>query len=206
MYAESIEPNTKSVLDKIEKADFVKSFYLAGGTALALHLGHRISIDLDFFTGEHFSIASVRDHLATLGTLTVTSESEDGTLNGILDGVSVSFFMYPYKNIYPVIPFSGISLADPRDIAAMKIDAVSSRGSKKDFIDIYFLLDKYHLHELIGFFETRFRNIQYNKLHILKSLSYFENADEEAMPKMIKAVSWEEVKRKILQEAKKLTV
>jgi predicted nucleotidyltransferase component of viral defense system len=187
-------------LDKIADTEIARPFYLAGGTALAVHLGHRISIDLDFFTPEHFAVVSLRDNLAALGTLTVTSESEDGTFNGILNGVSVSFF------IYPVIPFAGISLADERDIAAMKIDAVSSRGSKKDFIDIYFLLEKYHLQELIGFFETRFCNIQYNKLHILKSLSYFENAEEEAMPKMIKAVSWDEVKRKISQEAKKLTV
>ena len=142
MHTESLEQNTKSVLDKIAGKEFAKPFYLAGGTALALHFGHRISIDLDFFTPEIFSVAHVRDALSTLGAFVVTSQSEDGTLNGRLDDVSVSFFIYPYNNMYPLIPWSGISLADPRDIAAMKIDAVSSRGSKKDFIDLYFLLEK----------------------------------------------------------------
>lgn len=206
MHTESLEQNTKSVLDKIAGKDFVKPFYLAGGTALALHLGHRISVDLDFFTPEIFSVAQVRDALSTIGSFIITSQSEDGTLNGRLDDVSVSFFIYPYKNTYSLISWNGISLADPRDIAAMKIDAVSSRGSKKDFIDLYFLLEQYHMQELIGFFETRFSHVKYEKLHILKSLSYFEPAEEENMPNMLVKVSWEEVKQRIQREANKLVL
>jgi hypothetical protein len=177
---------------------------LAGGTALAIHLGHRISIDLDFFTSEKFSTSAVKKELASLGEFEVTAEDSDGTLNGILDGVSVSFFLYPYRPTYSLIPFENIFLADERDIGAMKIDAVSSRGSKKDFTDIYFLLQKYPLAELIIFFETRYADIHYNKLHIIKSLTFFENADNDPSPIMLKDVSWNEIKTTIFREAKKL--
>jgi predicted nucleotidyltransferase component of viral defense system len=204
MHEETIAPQTKSVLDKISGKDFQKQFYLAGGTALALHLGHRISVDLDFFTAEKFSVSHIKEELSKLGNFEVTSEDADGTLNGILDGVSVSFFKYSYKNIYPTVPFGGIFLADEKDISAMKIDAVASRGSRKDFTDIYFLLQKYHLSELINFFETRYKTIHYNKLHILKSLCYFENAENDPFPIMLKNVSWEEIKRTITNEAKKI--
>jgi hypothetical protein len=135
----------------------------------------------------------------------VTSEDAAGTLNGILDGVSISFFIYPYENTYPLVPFGGVFLADERDIAAMKIDAISSRGSRKDFTDTYFLLKKYQLSELLSFFEMRFKNIHYNKLHILKSLSYFEDAEKNPSPVMLREVSWSEIKRTILSSVKKLT-
>jgi hypothetical protein len=90
--------------------------------------------------------------------------------------------------------------ADERDIAAMKIDAVSSRGSKKDFIDIYFLLEKYSLSDLLEIFEKKYAAIKFNRVHILKSLSYFEDAESEPMPIMLKPISWEDVKKKIVAE------
>ena len=93
-----------------------------------------------------------------------------------------------------------VNVAEERDIAAMKIDALSSRGSRKDFVDIYFLLQKYTLSELMGFFEKKYRNIQFNKLHILKSLVFFEDAEVEPMPKMIQIVGWEEIKQKVREE------
>lgn len=204
MHPESIEQKTGVVLEKIAREDFVRPFYLAGGTALAIHFGHRISVDLDFFTPDPFSPASIREKLSHLGAFKVTSESADGTLNGILDGVSVSFFIYPYKNVYPLVPFRGVFLADERDIAAMKVEAISSRGSRKDFVDLYFLLKKYPLGEIILFFERRYSGTEYNKLHILKSLSYFTDAESELMPTMILPISWDEVKRAVVRETKKM--
>ena len=97
-----------------------------------------------------------------------------------------------------------IGSADERDIAAMKIDAISSRGSKKDFFDIYFLLKKYSLQELIDFFEKKYSGIQYNKLHILKSLVFFEDAETEPVPVMLQDANWEEVKKGISIELEKL--
>ncbi len=197
---ESIAKPAKLILEKIGKSQAVKDFYLAGGTALAIQLGHRESIDLDWFSRKDFSNDGLKKAMADLGRFELTGESP-GTIHGMLDGVKVSFFHYDYKLLFPFISFKGINLADERDIAAMKIEAISSRGGKKDFIDIYFLLKKYKLGELMGIFEKKYKDIKYNKLHLLKSLTYFYDAESEPMPKMLKPVGWEPVKEKIAKTA-----
>jgi predicted nucleotidyltransferase component of viral defense system len=192
-------------LEKIaDKKDILlKKFYLAGGTALAIELGHRESIDLDWFMEGDYSTSVLKNKLANLGKFELDSE-EPGTVNGKLDKVKVSFFRYNYGLAFPLIDFFGVKLADECDIAAMKIDAISSRGSKKDFIDLYFLLEKYPLKKLLGFFEKKYKNIKYNRLHILKSLVYFEDADAEPMPVMFKKADWGMVKKTIEAEVKKI--
>lgn len=201
MHPKSINKKTRAVLEKIAKSGIkgLRAFYLAGGTALAIQLGHRESIDLDWFSKEDFSLALLKRHIFDIGKFGLTDEA-DGTLNGDLDNVKISFLRYDYKLLFPKLEFNGVKLADERDIAAMKISAISSRGSKKDFIDLYFLLQKYSLKELFDFFERKFKGIKYNKLHIIKSLAYFEDAEDEPMPIMLKQVSWEKVKGKIKKE------
>ena len=194
MFKESISQETKLVLEKISQGKLVDKFYLVGGTALAIQLGHRESIDLDWFSQDNFSNQEIKFELSKLGNFQVISES-DGTVNGMLDNVKVSFLYYRYKTLFPLVNFEKIKMADERDIAAMKIDAVSSRGSKKDFVDIFFLLKKYSLEKIIGFFEKKYADINYNKLHILKSLVYFAEADNEPIPIMIQDIDWEEVKK-----------
>lgn len=201
MYPESINAKTRLVLEKIKKSRLAQNFYLAGGTALAIQLGHRESIDLDFFCREEFSNSKLKEKLSKIGDYFLTSE-EEGTLHGTLDDVKLSFLKYNYAQLYPLLEFEGIKLADLRDIAAMKIDAISSRGSKKDFLDLYFLLEKYSLAELIAFFEKKFKGIYYNKLHILKSITFFTEAENDPASVMLKNANWETVKRKIEAESK----
>ena len=203
MFTKSIDEKTKRVLEKIKREEFLKNFYLAGGTALAIQLGHRKSIDLDFFSQELFLISKMKKELSVIGKYILEKEDEE-TLDGSLDNIKISFFRYDYKQLYPFVKFEGIKLADERDIACMKIDAISSRGSKKDFIDFYFLLEKYNLAELIIFFEQKYSDIKFNKMHIFKSLIYFDDAEDEPMPIMIKEIKWEEVKNKIIEETGKL--
>lgn len=176
---------------------------MAGGTALALQLGHRQSIDLDWFSGQDFSNEKIKKNLVLLGNFKLISE-ENGTIHGALDEIRVSFLHYGYNLLFPLIKFENINLADERDIAAMKIDAVSSRGSKKDFIDLYYLFKKYSLAELIGFFEKKYKNIEYNKLHILKSLSYFDDAESDPTPVMVQDIEWGAIKKVIVDKVKKL--
>jgi predicted nucleotidyltransferase component of viral defense system len=202
MHREAISKPTERVFGEIA-GRFTDGFYLAGGTALAIQLGHRLSVDLDWFSAKEFSRTAVRDALSRAGRFELTGE-EEGTMHGLLDGVKVSFLRYGYPLLFPPVEFEGAKLADERDIAAMKLDAVSSRGSKKDFIDIYFLLEKYALPELLEIFEKKYAAIKFNKLHILKSLSYFEDADREPTPVMLRPVSWEAVKEKIAAEASKV--
>lgn len=202
MFKESISQETKLVFQKISQSDLVEKFYLVGGTALAIQLGHRESIDLDWFCETDFFNQEIKIKLSKLGSFQVTSESA-GTVHGLLENVRVSFLRYQYKLIFPLVDFEKIKIADERDIAAMKIDAISSRGSKKDFIDVFFLLKKYSLKEIIGFFEKKYSDINYNKLHILKSLVYFMDADDEPMPIMIQKVDWEEVKKDLKEGVNK---
>lgn len=198
MHKEAIDERTKRVWDKIAKTGIAGRFYLAGGTALAVHLGHRKSIDLDFFSQEDFSTPDLRRQLSQIGEIVLLGEA-DGTLHVTIDHVMVSFFRYGYGLLFPPVKFEGLTLADERDIAAMKLDAVSSRGSRKDFIDIYELLKKHTLAELIDFFEKKYAGIQYNMLHILKSLIYFDDADGEPPPLMLHDTGWDNIKQSISQ-------
>jgi len=188
-------------LEKISGSKLAREFYLAGGTGLALLLGHRESIDLDWFASEEFSNQKIKEQLSQLGEFTLSAE-EEGTVHGVLDGVRVSFLHYPYFPLFPPAEFEGVQIADERDIAAMKIDAISSRGSKKDFIDLYFLLKKYPLAELLDFFERKYSHIKFNKLHLLKSISYFNDAEEDPMPIMLMPAEWKEMKKELFQSAK----
>jgi len=202
MHEESLTQNTKSVLDTLSTAGFIKNFYLAGGTALALYFGHRFSIDLDWFSEKFHYTPSFRHQLEKLGRLSVDSESEN-TFNGALNGVKISFFEYPYPLISPKKKYKrNIYLAGLSDVAAMKLEAIGRRGSYKDFIDVYFLLKHYSLKELLGFVRKKFANLDYNEIHLLKALTYFEDAKNTAMPKLIKPVSWLEVKKDISEKVK----
>lgn len=192
MYPETLSQETNIVLNILK--DSVSEFYLAGGTALALELGHRISIDLDFFSVNEFTTKEVSDKLKTKGHLEITSRDKD-TLNGSLDGVKISFFKYPYKLLFPTKEYNGVVLADERDIAAMKILAISDRGSKKDFIDLFTLLKIYSLNSILNFFNEKYKDYNYNMLHILKSLVYFSDADLDPEPVYIHPISWMEVKK-----------
>src|SRR3990167_7639541 len=127
MYKQTLGGNTERVLEKIAMSGVAEQFYLAGGTALALELGHRKSEDLDWFSAKPFSNDRIKKELSDLGEFELTSE-EYGTIHGVLDEVKVSFLEYGYGMLYPFVDFENTNLADERDIAAMKIDAVSSRG------------------------------------------------------------------------------
>lgn len=128
---------------------------------------------------------------------------EPRTLHALVGGVQVSFFQYQYPLIHQVVKEGPIRLSSIQDIAAMKLDAASSRGSKKDFIDLYVLLQTHTLTELIAWFEKKYAQVSFNRAHILKSLVYFEDAEHEPMPRMLIPVSWEDVKTKLVQEATK---
>ena len=204
MYEEILKQKTKLVFSKIAKIKAINSFYLAGGTALALQLGHRESIDLDWFSEKPFSTKDLKKELSKLGSLKIDSEEKD-TLNCSLDNVKLSFFEYPYKVLFPFIKYKGTQIADFRDIACMKLDTISSRGSKKDFADLYFLLKKIPLEDFLKLFNKKYKGIEYNKLHLLKSFVYFKDAEEEPMPKIIKKISWKEIKENISKKVKNIS-
>ncbi len=197
MYEESLTKKTKRVLQTLNDSAIVKDFYLAGETALALYYGHRFSVDLDWFKNDFSPTSVFRKKLSGLGDLTVDEESE-GTFHGSLNGVKTSFLRYPYPLLDDKTKYKeNVYLASKKDIAVMKLEAVAGRGTYKDFIDIYFLLEEYTLKELLSFLKEKFAGIDYNEAHLIKSLNYFKDVESSEMPRMIKEVSWEEVKKRL---------
>ena len=194
MLEEIISKETRRNLELLKKASVLDDFYLAGGTGLALQMKHRISIDLDFFTKKDVNIEPLKDKLNALGLLTVEKEAKN-TLDGTFNDTKIMFLKYSYPLLFPLQEFESIKTADIRDIGCMKISAISSRGSKKDFIDLFFICKNVlNLEELLELFKKKYKDINYNIAHIRKSLVYFEDAKKDPMPKMLIHVDWVAVK------------
>ena len=164
---------------------------LVGGTALALQYGHRTSIDLDFFGEIDADAEELKEILRKYGELLVVKESKNIKVYQ-LAGVKIDIVNYSYSWIDNAVIEDGIALASPRDIAAMKINAIEGRGTKKDFIDIYFLLKHYSLKGILDFYQNKYP--ENSIFRALMSLTYFEDAEEQFMPKMFQNVSWIEIK------------
>lgn len=205
MFEQTISKQTKQSLEVIGSLPLANQFYLAGGTALALQLGHRTSLDLDFFSPKKFSETSCVTALSKRGKFSLTQKDWQ-TIHGRFNITRVSFIYYPYKLLYKTASFCGVQLADIRDIACMKLDAIATRGSKKDFIDLYFILDQcYSLEKVLSLFQKKYKKIDYNSIHLLKSLVYFVDADVEPIPHMFIDIQWEQVKQFFKKEVRGVT-
>jgi len=194
MFIERLPKNVQNNLALLGKSPIKDIFYLAGGTACALWLGHRISVDLDFFTQKRFDIRKIVEELRKLGDVGVEQESKN-TFNGKLNEIRISFFFYPYPLMDAYSELSGVKIAGIFDIACMKLDAVSSRGTKRDFVDLYFLIQEVgNFERILSFYTQKYGKLGGKKIHILKSLTYFVDAEEEEMPRMLTPVDWKDVK------------
>jgi len=191
-----------AVVKLLKRTDLLDGWILAGGTALALQLGHRISVDLDFFRHEDFQVAPLRQALAHLGKLEVPSMATD-TLHCRLDDIRLTFLRSEVPFLHEPVPYRGLHLADVRDIAAMKVIAVAGRGAKKDFIDLYAYLEAgASFPDLMAVVQQRYRDTDFNVMHLLRSLVYFDDAEAEPMPKMLSKASWPEIRRRLEREVR----
>jgi predicted nucleotidyltransferase component of viral defense system len=189
----------KTVLQKLGPVMTHWQFYLAGGTALALYFGHRLSVDLDWFTGKQiedpFRLAQeIRDERISFKTTSI----ERGTLYGRVSEIRVSLLEYRYPLLRPLVhwPGSGCLMASLEDIACMKLSAVAQRGSKKDFVDIYALgLKHIPLKEMLQLYQKKYavKDIA----HVLYGLTYFDDAEQERMLEMFWNVDWKTIKKTI---------
>lgn len=200
----TVERRTLALLKQLQQMSLLQNSRLVGGTALALQLGHRNSIDLDFF-GEFQN--SYIDFLNTFNNegLTVNSLQNTKSIHIFeIEGVKVDIVNYPYKWLEDPIEDDGIKLSGLKDIASMKLAAVTNRGTKKDFIDMYFLLQHFSLNEMVEYYKTKYdTNSIYN---VIRSLVYFADAENDPMPKMYIPVIWDEVKSVIKESVEKISV
>ena len=188
---QTIYPATLQLLKDLQSLELLKECRLAGGTALALQLGHRRSVDLDFFGTIPETSDEIRDILREHHEVSIVKESKNIHIY-LIDGVKVDLVNYKYDWIGSPVQEDVIRLAGVKDIAAMKVAAIIGRGTKKDFIDLYFLLKQFSLKELLELYLQKYPD---GSLFIaLKSLSYFEDADADPMPVMFEVIEWTEVK------------
>ena len=189
----TIEPHTLELLKLLCQEPYLHECRLVGGTALALQYGHRQSVDLDMFGSFEPEENHLFDIVLKPYAKIVKVKDRPNIKICFMDNVKVDFVNYSiYPWIEKPVEENGLRLASPKDIAAMKINAIEGRGSKKDFIDMYFLLQHYSLEEILGFYSQKYPN--YSIYRALKSLAYFVDADVKEMPTMFVDISWEEIK------------
>lgn len=175
---------------------------LVGGTALALQYGHRQSIDLDFFGDLTCEQEKTQEILSKYGKVTVLKETKNIRIY-VVDNIKVDFVHYScYPWLEDAIFEDGIRLASPKDIAAMKINAIEGRGTRKDFVDVFFLLKHYSLQEILSFYKAKYPN--YSDFRAMMSLTYFDDAEMQPMPKMFNNTSWPDMQKAIIEKVKLL--
>jgi hypothetical protein len=202
-HREVIPASTEATINILRDAELVNPFYLAGGTGLALQFGHRLSLDLDFFAPDHFDEEALLQRMQVLAGLALTSKAPY-TLHATIGKTKVSFLGYAYPVLFPSNSFLGVAIADPRDIACMKLSAIASRGTKRDFVDLYLCAKRYGLAEILRMFSAKFAQTSYNRIHLLKSLTFFNDADKDPMPHMLVPLDWEKVTQFFLMEVPRL--
>lgn len=191
----TIQPHTLELLKALTNESIFSQLRLVGGTALALQLGHRNSIDLDFFGHIEVEDEDLLETLRKHGKLEILKLSQNIKIF-TLDGIKVDIVNYAYPWIDDAVLEDGLRLAAPKDIAAMKINAIEGRGTKKDFVDVFELLKTYSLNDILVFHKEKYPEA--STFRALMSLSYFEDAESQPLPKMFIPENWEEMKKKIL--------
>ena len=196
----------KKQIDLLKKLGFLKKygFYMAGGTALALQIGHRTSLDFDFYTKKSFDSKKLFEELRTRFKKTILVGREENTLWVKINEVPISFFKYPYPLVFPKIEIKSFPpLASKEDIGAMKIIAISQRGTKRDFIDIYFLLEEFSLEDLFNFVKKKYP--EFNIYVGLRALTYFADAEKKEKGRrfyLFRPVSWSKVKKFLIAKVR----
>lgn len=184
--------STEAAIRALRDTRVLDGFYLAGGTGLALQFGHRLSRDLDFFHPEHFNEDALLQRLQVLQGFALVAKAPY-TIHATVQSTKVSFLGYAYPMLYAASAFRGVPVGDPRDIACMKVSAIASRGTRRDFVDLYLCALRYGLAEILRMFDRKYAQTHFSRIHILKSLTYFADAAKDPMPHMLQPLDWDKV-------------
>jgi hypothetical protein len=199
LHKETVNRNTLELIRRLQSDPVFQQFILVGGTALSLQIGHRISIDIDFFTREEFDVLKILEHLEQNYDFQEQYRHQN-TLKGIANGVFVDMLRHDYKYVSEPLEIAGIKLATLQDIAAMKVNAIAGNGTRvKDFIDLYFLLKHFSFQKIISFYKIKYGSR--NDYHAVKSLTFFDEIIVDPWPKMIleKDLDIEKIKAEIIK-------
>jgi len=199
----TITEDMRLILMEFSRSRVSKSFYLAGGTALALQIGHRLSVDLDFFSPTE-DVPTIRPALEKSLSVfpAVLADSSWGNLVFITKNTRVGFYGYGFPLVAPLFEIEGIQIASVEDIALMKLDAMLSRAARKDFYDLYFICKKIAIQQLFMIAEQKYPSVRDFESQAAKRLVYFDHAEVESEPALIESISWQTVKEFFTQLAK----
>jgi len=200
LHKETVSNTTLELIESLQADKSLQGFLLVGGTALSLQIGHRISIDIDFFTQDDFNTTELLEYLEQTYAFQLQYMHKN-SLKGIIRGVFIDLLRHNYTLINTPLRIENIKMASLKDIAAMKLNAIVGNGTRvKDFIDIYFLLKKFSFSELIDFYCAKYESR--NDFHIIKSLTYFNDIIVEDWPNMLleKSLSINDIQNFILKK------
>jgi hypothetical protein len=205
-YWNTITPEMRSVLAGFAKNELSREFYLAGGTALALQLGHRLSVDLDFFSATQADVPALMEPLrhALREFSPILSDSSWGNLVFLANNVRVGFYGYGYEMLKPLLQAESIALASVEDIALMKMDALLARASRKDFHDLYAICQRIDLHVLLDLAPRKYPSVRDFEAQVTRHMIAFERAEAESPLPLIEQVEWETVKAWFREQAKSI--
>jgi predicted nucleotidyltransferase component of viral defense system len=204
LQANVVQPGTLDILRKIMQNPIFDSFVLVGGTSLALQIGHRLSIDLDFFSTQSTDHEKIKAELEEMGMLSENYRNKI-MLRVELENIKMDFVTYKFDFLNPPLVIDGIRLASIEDICGMKLEAIKNRGLKKDFYDLYFLLKKVSLDAMLLSHSKKYPGT--NRFQLLMSLNFFNDADVSETPVLMKEknITWEQIKEVIRKAVKSVT-
>ena len=198
----TITPKMHKVMAAFAGTELGGRFYLAGGTALALQLGHRRSVDLDYFSRSE-DIPSLLEPLrqSLQPFAPALADSAWGNLVFLAQEVRIGFYGYGYELVQPLVEIEAVRLASVADIALMKLDALLGRAGRKDFHDLYEICMRMSLRQLLDLAPQKYPHVRDFEAQVVKRLVYFERADQDEPPPLLKKVAWETVKAYFRQQA-----
>lgn len=198
LHTQTVETTTLELLRRLQSENILESFCLAGGTALALYLGHRKSVDLDLFTPYPFDVLRLKDFLETEYGFR-TDFLEKNTLKGSINGIKTDFITHAYALIESPYKEDSIRLYAPEDIIAMKLSAIADNGTRlKDFIDIAFLSTRFSFFSMLKCYERKFPKS--NVIRPFKAITYFEDIDFDESIMMLNGVyDWKRIEKRLVE-------
>lgn len=197
LHAETVSPETLDLIKRVMADKELNAFYLVGGTALALKTGHRISIDIDMFTGDDFDANQLSEYLK-LNYETEILHTENNTCIGYIENIKADFIAHKYPLINNIEATQGMRILSLLDIGAMKLNAIVQNGSRlKDFVDVYFLLEQYSLHEIMNAHQRKYANA--NRDIVFKALLFHGDIDfkTEVILKETNRVQWNKIAKRL---------
>lgn len=205
LHTKAVANAVLELLKRLQRKPYLETFYLVGGTALALYYGHRRSIDIDLFSNHAFDTQQLLEQINHDFSYQLFS-TDKYTLKGRISDINVDVIAHRYPYIEKPLVGNGFSLLSEKDIIAMKLNAISVSGQRsKDFIDLYYALNRHEIDDIISFI-TKYE--QKSATHVLKSLVYFEDIDLADWPVLIKDpdLKWDTVKNRLINEVKEYTL